>query len=75
MRANFLDLVGALLEQLPKPDPEVRRARLMGRLTTRRHRLRAELASNPQDAEKAARLAGVEAEIEVLQRAIQGGQP
>jgi hypothetical protein len=71
MRSPFLDLLGSVIDHIPKPDPQVRRARLMGRLVARRTRLRIEVAADPSDTDKVARLAGVEAEISILSKAVE----
>lgn len=62
---SLLDLLRALIERTPPPDPVVRRARMIRRLTEQRERLKAKLQQR-DDPMIRARLAGIDAELNAL---------
>jgi hypothetical protein len=61
---EIVGLVRDIVDRIPTPDPELRRARLLARLTRRKVRLEARLAKNPNNLEAKIALAGVLVELE-----------
>jgi hypothetical protein len=66
---DIIGLARDIVDRIPVPDPEIRRAKLISRLTRRKVRLEAKLEKNPNNVEAKAALAGVVAELEQMEKA------
>lgn len=66
---EVLEILLAIIERIPLPDMERRKARLLQRLTRSRERLKARVEAHPEDTRAKARLAGVQAALDLLERA------
>lgn len=66
---ELIGLARDIVDRIPTPDPEVRRAKLISRLTRRKVRLEAKLEKNPNSIEAKVALAGVVAELEQIEKA------
>ena len=60
---EIVGLVRDIVDRIPTPDPELRRAKLLARLTRRKVRLEARLEKNPHNVEAKIALAGVLVEL------------
>ena len=65
---DIVDLAKDIVDRIPKPDPEIRRTKLIARLTRRKVRLEETLRRHPNNVEAKVALAGVTVELERIER-------
>jgi len=63
---EIVGLLREIVDHIPTPDPELRRARILRRLSSRIVRLEDRLRKNPDDFEAKAALAGIKVQLEAL---------
>jgi hypothetical protein len=72
---DIIGLARGIVDRIPVPDPEIRRAKLISRLTRRKVRLEAKLEKNPNNIEAKAALAGVVTELEQMEKTYAASVP